>query len=209
MALVARASGAIAGYPAGVGITCHQAVWFWAAEETTAQGLVPARTLLARMETSPDMPGYGPGAMLRLPRVSAFDFNQKPATPPQGTVLLWLTAPTHSAVVTPHGISGYNQGCIFPQLTALGNYSSGQRRNWVRLAAVLPDRGERHRPGGGSGVPSVRGSRACRCLPASSPRSRLRLGSFPPARLSASALVRPFATAPLGRATAAAVRTCG
>jgi len=127
MALAARASGAIAGYPAGVGITCHQAVWFWAAEEATARGLVPARTLLARMGNIAGMPGTAQGAMLRLPRVSAFDFNQNPAMPPQGTVLLWLTAPTHSAVVTAHGISGYNQGCIFPHLPALGNYTSGQR----------------------------------------------------------------------------------
>jgi len=71
--------------------------------------------------------GTAQGAMLRLPRASACDFNQSPATPPQGAVLLWLTAPTHSAVVTAHGISGYNQGCIFPHLPALGNHSSGQR----------------------------------------------------------------------------------
>ena len=90
MALAARASGAIAGYPAGVGITCHQAVWFWAAEEATAQGLVPARTLLARMGNIANMPGTAQGAMLRLPRASAFDFNHNPAMPPQGTVLLWL-----------------------------------------------------------------------------------------------------------------------
>ncbi|MCW5632909.1 MAG: hypothetical protein KIT17_06185 [Rubrivivax sp.] len=127
MPLAAQASAAIAGYPVGVGITCHQAVWFWAAEEATAQGLVPARPLLARMGNIANMPGSAQGAMLRLPRVGAVDFNHTAALPPPGTVLLWLNAPTHSAVVTANGISGYNQSCVFPHLPALGNYSSGLR----------------------------------------------------------------------------------
>ena len=127
MPLAAQASAAIAGYPAGVGITCHQAVWFWAAEEATAQGLVPARPLLTRMGNIANMPASAQGAMLRMTRVSAFDFNQSAVMPPQGTVLLWLTGPTHSAVVTAGGISGYNQSCIFPHLPALGNYSTCPR----------------------------------------------------------------------------------
>lgn len=123
MALATRAQNAIANYPPGMGITCHQAVWFWAAEEATAQGLVPPRPLLTRMGNIANMPGGAQGAMLRLPRVCAFDFNTG-ATPPPGTVLLWITGPTHSAVVTQNGISGYNQSCIFPHLPALGNYST-------------------------------------------------------------------------------------
>jgi hypothetical protein len=127
MALSAQASAAIAGYPAGVGITCHQAVWFWAAEEATVQGLVPARPVIPRMTNIANMPASPQGAMLRMSRVSAFDFGQSPVMPPPGTVLLWLTGTTHSAVVTAGGISGYNQSCIFPHLPALGNYSTGTR----------------------------------------------------------------------------------
>ena len=116
----------IAGYPAGIGITCHQAVWYWAAEEATAQGMVPAKPLLTRMGNIANIPGSTQIAMLNMPRVSAIDLNLSGVLPPVGTVLLWLTGPTHSAVVTANGISGYNQSCIFPHLPALGNYFTGQ-----------------------------------------------------------------------------------
>ena len=130
MPLATQASAAIAGYPGP--ITCHPAVWFWAAEEATARGLVPARPLIPRMTNIANMPGSPQGAMLRMSRVSAFDFGSNAAMPPAGTVLLWLTTPTHSAIVTAGGISGYNQSCIFPHLPALGNYSTGTR---AQLAA--------------------------------------------------------------------------
>lgn len=127
MPLATQASAVIVGnIPGVVGITCHQAVWYWAAEEATAQGLVPARAFVTRMGNLTMIPGGPQVAMLNMPRISALDFNLNPNLPAAGTVLLWLTGPTHSAVVTANGISGYNQSCVFPHVPNTGTYSTGQ-----------------------------------------------------------------------------------
>jgi hypothetical protein len=63
--------------------------------------------------------------MLALRRAGKWDFTiVNNALPPAGTVLLWTEGPTHSAVVTAGGISGYNQACVFPHLPALGVHST-------------------------------------------------------------------------------------
>jgi hypothetical protein len=111
----------------GVAVTCHQAVWYWAALEADAQGLTAARPILTRMGNIAAIPNGAQAAMLALPRAGMLNFAQNGnALPAFGTVLLWLTGATHVAIVTAHGITGYNQACVFPHLPNLGNYSSCQ-----------------------------------------------------------------------------------
>jgi hypothetical protein len=45
--------------------------------------------------------------------------------PPDGTVLLWTTGATHSAVATPAGITGYNQPCVFTPFITVTGHSTG------------------------------------------------------------------------------------
>ena len=116
MPLAIRSTAAL---PAVVGMgapTCHVATWFWAAKEAQALGLsavkadavtlgnigvmVPQATMLALV---------GPG------RSANWNFAITPATPPLGSVLIWPTGATHSAVVSAaNAISGYNQPVQFP-----------------------------------------------------------------------------------------------
>ncbi|MGH7066697.1 MAG: hypothetical protein ACREFO_20770 [Acetobacteraceae bacterium] len=125
MALAAFAAIAIPAVPGMVGITCHQGSWYWAGEEATARGLTPARTPVQRMGNMAGIPNGAQNAMLALRRAGRWDFAiVNNALPPAGTVLLWTEGPTHSAVVTAGGISGYNQACVFPHLPALGNYTT-------------------------------------------------------------------------------------
>jgi hypothetical protein len=99
-----------------VPITCHVAVWFWAAQEAQAQGLTGAKAPQATLQRIAAMPGAPQGAMLALPRVPgvAFNFAAAPPLPAAGTVLLWTGGPTHSAIVTgPNALTSYNQGPCF------------------------------------------------------------------------------------------------
>lgn len=124
MALGAFAAAAIPAVPGMIGITCHQGSWYWAGEEATARG-APPRTAAQRMGNIAGIPNGAQSAMLALQRSGTWDFDRvNNALPPVGTVLLWLEGPTHSAIVTAGGISGYNQACVFPHLPALGVYST-------------------------------------------------------------------------------------
>jgi hypothetical protein len=132
MSLAAQALTGIALPPGLVGITCHQAVWYWAALEAEAQGLVAAKPFITRMGNIMAIPGGGPqNAMLAMPTSGNLDFaTNGGALPPVGTVLLWTASPTHSAVVTANGICGYNQACVLP-VPNLGTYSTGQPNQLV------------------------------------------------------------------------------
>ncbi len=125
MALAAFAAVAIPPIPGLIGITCHQASFYWAGEEATGRGQTPPRTPAQRMGNLAGLPNPVQEAMLALRRSGKWDFAiVNNALPPAGTVLLWPEGPTHSAVVTAGGISGYNQACVFPHLPALGVYST-------------------------------------------------------------------------------------
>jgi hypothetical protein len=117
---------AIAGYPVGIGITCHQATWYWAALEAQALAMANHRLLIDRMERIGKIPGSPQGAMLAMPQFPYdFDHPGGVALVP-GMVLVWTSGPTHSAVYTAAGIAGYNQSCVFPHLPATGTYSCPQ-----------------------------------------------------------------------------------
>lgn len=125
MALATFAAALIPAIPGLIAITCHQGSWYWAGEEATFRGQTPARTPVQRMGNLAAIPNGVQAAMLAVRRAGTWDFARvNNALPPAGTVLLWLEGPTHSAVVTAGGISGYNQACVFPHLPALGNYST-------------------------------------------------------------------------------------
>jgi hypothetical protein len=97
-------------------ITCHIAVWFWAALEAQARGLTTRKTATETLERIVRMPGGAQGAMMALPHVGMADYGvpAPPALPPAGTVLRWSSGATHSAIVTgPDAITGYNQGAQF------------------------------------------------------------------------------------------------
>jgi hypothetical protein len=142
MALAAFAAAAIPAIPGLVAITCHQASFYWAGQEATARGQTPPRTPPQRMGNLAGLPNPVQAVTLALRRAGRWDFTiVNNALPPAGTVLLWTEGPTHSAVVTAGGISGYNQACVFPHLPALGAYSTcppgllaGNRRNCFTIA---------------------------------------------------------------------------
>jgi hypothetical protein len=102
---------AIPGFPA-VAITCHVAVWYWAAKEAQALGRTGAKTAKDILERIVAMPDGPQRAMLALRYTHTADYagRRMPPLPPAGTVLRWNTGATHAAVVTgPDAITGYNQ----------------------------------------------------------------------------------------------------
>src|SRR5262245_60863347 len=88
--------------PIPVPITCHVAVWFWAAQEAQARGLTSAKAPGATLQRIVNLPGGPQAAMMGLAHVGAVDYNVAvlPGLPPAGTVLRWATGATHSAIVT-------------------------------------------------------------------------------------------------------------
>lgn len=101
----------------GVQITCHVAVWFWAAQEAQRLGLTGAKSAQKTLERIAAMPGGPQPAMLALPHVGAVNFARAnpPNLPTIGTVLRWNSLPTHSAIVTGgDAITGYNQAAFLP-----------------------------------------------------------------------------------------------
>lgn len=93
---------------------CHTATWFYAAEEATALGRLPARTVVARAQNIVGNfnPGSAESAMAGLTKSGNWNFSK--GMPPPGSVMFWpaLVGVSHSAVSTPGGIAGYNQACI-------------------------------------------------------------------------------------------------
>jgi len=116
MSLATRALTSIAGFP--VHLTCHVATWYWAALEATSRGLTSDKGMNARAGNIGTMPNGPQRAMLAMPRAGNVELGQ--GLPPIGTVLIWDDIPTHSAIVTSAGITGYNQGCV-----ASGNPGAG------------------------------------------------------------------------------------
>lgn len=94
----------------GVQLTCHVATWFWAAQAAQALALTPIKAGLVTLGNIATMASPAQPAILDLLRYGIWDFATMHTTPPVGTVLLWTTGATHSAVVTAPGqITGYNQ----------------------------------------------------------------------------------------------------
>jgi hypothetical protein len=126
MSLAAQALNPIPAVGGIVGITCHQATWYWAALEAEALGLIAAKPILTRMGNIATMPGGGPQQVMKtFPRIGPIDFSTNGGVlPALGTVLFWTQEPTHSAVVTANGITGYNQSCVLP-VPAVGTYTTG------------------------------------------------------------------------------------
>ena len=105
--------------PIPVAITCHIAVWFWAAQEAQARGLTQNKAPQTTLQRIIAMPSGPQNAMLALPHVGMVNYAgpAMPALPPIGTVLRWSSGATHSAVVTGgDAIAGYNQGQQFPNV---------------------------------------------------------------------------------------------
>jgi hypothetical protein len=115
MALAAFAAAAIP-LP-GIPIFCHTATWYWAGQEAALRAPSLAQTPVQRIGNIAGMPNGPQNEMLALQPLSS-PWNFVNGLPPAGTVLLWTAPPTHSAVVTAGGISGYNQGCV--TLAAIG-----------------------------------------------------------------------------------------
>lgn len=125
MALALQALQQIIGFPAP--LTCHVAVWYWAALEAAAQGLTSNKPMVTRANNISTMPQGAQRAMLALPRSGTWTATgPNPALPPVGTVLLWDAPPTHSAIVTAQGITGYNQACVFSPYITQHTYTHGQ-----------------------------------------------------------------------------------
>jgi hypothetical protein len=94
-------------------LACHSATWLYAAEEATALGRLPARTAWIRGGNVNNLAPSAEMAMTNLPKSGNWNFNQ--GMPGPGTVMFWPGGPgvaSHSAISTPRGIAGYNQGCI-------------------------------------------------------------------------------------------------
>jgi len=102
----------------GIPLTCHAAVWCWAAQEAQSRGLTSRKTTKTTLENIVGLPKGPQQAMLALSRSGQWDFTITPTAPPAGTVLLWTESPTHTAIVLASGgIRGYNQKCVFPTAT--------------------------------------------------------------------------------------------
>lgn len=108
MSLGMRALTPIGGFPAA--LTCHVATWYWATLEAVSLGLTSAKGIGARAGNIATMPNGPQRAILAMPRSGTWDLAG--GLPASGSVLLWDALPTHSAVVTAQGITGYNQGCV-------------------------------------------------------------------------------------------------
>jgi hypothetical protein len=115
--------------PIGIPLTCHVAVWYWAAQEAQALGLTGRKAPQKTLQNIAALPvGGGPqAAMMALPRSGLWDFAMIPSTPPAGTVLLWTGGATHVAVVTGNNtIRGYNQVVQFNPAIVSTNLTSGR-----------------------------------------------------------------------------------
>jgi len=124
MSLAGQALTPIDSFP--VELTCHAAVWYWAAREAEDQGMINTKPVMARAEAICTMPNGPQNAMFALHRAGIWEFTgPNYDMPPLGTVLLWDTDPSHSAVVTGLGTTSYNQACIFTPFIMEPRYSSG------------------------------------------------------------------------------------
>lgn len=118
---MALAAHALTPLPPGPPITCHVAVWYWAAQEAQALGLAPAKSPMATLGRIAALPGGGQVAMLALAHAGMANYAGlgMPPLPPPGTVLRWNTGATHAAIVTgADAITGYNQLGFFNNVPA-------------------------------------------------------------------------------------------
>jgi hypothetical protein len=118
---MALATHALTPLPPGAPITCHVAVWYWAAQEAQALGLTQAKAPMATLMRIAAMPGGAQGAMLALAHAGMANYvgPGMPPLPPPGTVLRWNTGATHSAIATGvDAVTGYNQLGFFNNVPA-------------------------------------------------------------------------------------------
>lgn len=115
MTLAARSLVPVPAIP-GVGMTCHSSTWFWAAKEAQALGRSTAKTDLVTLGNIGVMQAQQQMLALVGPGRSAnWDFSKVGVTPPPGSVLIWTSGATHSAVMSAaNSISGCNQPVQFP-----------------------------------------------------------------------------------------------
>lgn len=119
----------------GVILTCHVAVWYWAAQEAQARNLTGTKAPLTTLQRIAAMPAGPQNAMMALPHIATINLTLAlPPLPARGHVLRWASGATHSAIVTgPDAITGYNQGQQFPAVA--GNAGRTVcRRNEVHVA---------------------------------------------------------------------------
>lgn len=111
MSLAKKASIPISNVPSGYTISCHTAIWYYAAEEAQERGMSRKKTTKEILDNILAIPEGPQQAILDLQQSGTWDFEKTPTTPIDGTVLVWLKLPTHSAIVTAKdAISGYDQG---------------------------------------------------------------------------------------------------
>jgi hypothetical protein len=118
---MALAAHALTPLPPGPPITCHVAVWYWAAQEAQALGLAQAKAPMATLMRIAVMPGGAQGAMLALAHAAMANYfgPGMPPLPPPGTVLRWSSGATHSAIATGvDAVTGYNQLGFFNNVPA-------------------------------------------------------------------------------------------
>ena len=96
-------------YNPPVPLTCHVAVWFWAALEAQGRGLVAQKTTRDRLIAICSIPVGPQQAMLNLPRIGDRNYAWSSTLPAVGTVMVWTSGATHSAVALSNKIAGYNQ----------------------------------------------------------------------------------------------------
>lgn len=100
-------------YNPPIPLTCHVAVWFWAALEAQGRGLVGHKTTIERLKAICSIPVGPQVAMLALPRIGDRNYTWSSTLPTVGTVMVWTSGATHSAVALSNKIAGYNQGQQF------------------------------------------------------------------------------------------------
>lgn len=119
------ASFGITGFP--VQPLCHVAVWIWAAQQCIYGSSAQSPTMMWLAEKIASLPRGPQNALLQVRPSGRWDFDiTGDRLPPVGSVLIWTQRPTHSAIVTPHGITGYNQRCILPEGVTGAGYTHGQ-----------------------------------------------------------------------------------
>lgn len=122
---LAQCAVAIPPQPGLHALTCHVATWYWAAMAAQADHRSTPKTPLQTLINIAGMQLPPQAAIIALVRSGNWDFRITPITPPVGSVLVWPSAATHSAVVTGiNVISGYNQPAQFPHLAGQFGYTS-------------------------------------------------------------------------------------
>jgi hypothetical protein len=121
----------------GVGMTCHPAVWFWAAKAAgSAKTDLEIMNAIAAMVPQASMLELLDHKLAQGP----LDITQTDL-PAAGHVLVWKEAPTHSAVVTAAGITGYNQAGFMNNVANAGytHLTKADVKPAYKMVYAIPD----------------------------------------------------------------------